>query len=170
MKNGVRGPGTGVRKASAAAVAAVVIALAGACAKPAVPVRLGGLARSKVMTGPRAARAIAALHGRDVAPHTSTVARYGRAGELHLYVSDFAGPAGAQRALTAMLAGLQSGRSSFRAPRRDDLRPDRWFTIGPGGHHVLWVSGSSVYWLAGYPGLLDRAMAQLPPPSHGEWT
>jgi hypothetical protein len=35
---------------------------------------------------------------------------------------------------------------------------------------VLWVSDSSVYWLAGYPGLLDRAMAQLPPPSHGEWT
>jgi hypothetical protein len=72
--------------------------------------------------------------------------------------------------MTAMLAGLHSGRSRFRKPQRDDLRPDRWFTVGPGGHHVLWVSGSTVYWLAGYPGLLDRAMAQLPAPSHGEWT
>jgi hypothetical protein len=170
MKNGVRGPGTGVRKASAAAVAAVVLAWAAACAKPAVPARLGGLVRSKVLTGERAAKAIGALHGRDVAPRTSVVAEYGRSGALHLYVSEFAGPAATQRALTAMLAGLGGGRTPFRAPRRDDLRPDRWFTVGPGGHHVLWVSGSSVYWLAGHPGLLDRAMAQLPAPSHGEWT
>jgi hypothetical protein len=147
-----------------------VLMLAGACAKPAVPTRLGGLVRSKVLTGGRAARKIAALHGREVAPRTSVVAEYGRSGALHLYVSEFAGPAAAQRAMTAMLAGLHSGRLSFHAPQRDDLRPDRWFTVGPGGHHVLWVSGSRVYWLAGYPGLFDGAMAQLPAPSHGEWT
>jgi hypothetical protein len=123
-----------------------------------------------VLTGARAARVIGALHGRDVAPQRSLVAHYGRRGELKLYVSHFPGPAGAQRAMSAMLAGLRGGRTPFRPPRRDDRWPDRWFTVGPGGHHVVWLSGSSVYWLAGYPGLLDRAMAELPPPSHGDWT
>jgi len=151
-------------------VAAAVLLIVTSCTRPAVPPRLGGLSRSKVLTGARAARAIDALHGSDVAPQRSFVADYGRRGELRLYVSFFAGPAGAQRALSAMLAGLRGGRTPFRSPRRDNQRPDRWFTVGPGGHHVVWVSGSSVYWLAGFPGLLDRAMDELPPPSRGEWT
>ena len=168
MRRGFRGPGSGVRTAGVAA-AVVVLAMAAACAKPAVPVRLGGLGRAKVLTGERAAKAIGTLHGSDVAPQRSFVADYGRRGELRLYVSDFAGAAGAQRALSAMLAGLQGGGTPFRPPRRDRRWPDRWFTIGPGGHHAVWVSGASVYWLAGAPARLERAMDELPAPAHGEW-
>jgi hypothetical protein len=168
MKNGFPAPGSGVRTAGAAALA--VLAIAAACAKPAVPVRLGGLVRSKVLTGERAVRAIGTLHGSAVAPQRSFVADYGRRSELKLYVSHFPGPAGAQRAMSAMLAGLRGGRTPFRPPRRDDRWPDRWFTVGPGGHHVVWLSGSSVYWLAGAPDRLERAMEELPAPSRGEWT
>ena len=170
MKNGDREPGTGNRKTSAAVIGLVLLAMAGACAKPAVPVRLGGLVRSKVLTGERAAKAIGTLHGLDVAPERSFVVDYGRRGELRLYVSHFAGAAGAQRALSAMLAGLQGGATPFRPPRRDRRWPDRWFTVGPGGHHAVWVSGASVYWLTGAPARLERAMDELPAPAHGEWT
>jgi hypothetical protein len=48
--------------------------------------------------------------------------------------------------------------------------PHRWFSVGPSGHHAFWAAGSAVYWIEGEPGLVTRALDELPPPSGGSWT
>jgi hypothetical protein len=151
-----------------AALAAAV--LAAACARSPVPARLGGLSRGKVVQGERAARLVAELHGRDVAPVTSTVAEYGRGAQLTLYVSAFADGAEANRILAAMLARLASGATPFSPPRELRETPGHWFTVGPGGHHALWAADHSVYWVTGDPQRLRQAVGELPSPPTGAWT
>ena len=147
-------------------VAAVLLA---GCARAPVPARLGGLTRSKVWQGERAARLVGELHGGDVAPTSSTVASYGRRGELRLYLSIFPDGARANRTFAAMLARLESGETPFSRPRELRETPGRWFTVGPGGHHALWAAGSSVYWLTGDPNRLQQAVSELPAPPSGAW-
>ena len=163
MKGVVSGRWSVIRKALP-----IAVLLAG-CARAPVPVRLGGLTRGKVVQGERAARLVEELHGRDVAPLTSTVAEYGRGAELRLYLSRFPDGAAANRVLAAMLARLESGETPFMPPRELRDQPGRWFTVGPGGHHALWAAGDSVYWLTGDPLHLQRAVAELPAPPTGAW-
>jgi hypothetical protein len=144
--------------------------LVAACGRAPLPARLGGLARTKVWQGERAARLVEELHGKAVAPVSSAVAEYGRAGELRLYLSSFPDGAEANRTLAAMLVRLESGETPFMPPRELRDQPGRWFTVGPGGHHALWAAGSSVYWLTGDPLHLQRAAAELPSPPTGAWT
>ena len=159
----VSGQWSVIRKALPLAV------LLAACARAPVPARLGGLARSRVWQGERAARLVEELHGRAVAPASSTVAEYGRGGELRLYLSSFPDGAEANRILAAMLTRLESGDTPFTPPRELREQPGRWFTVGPGGHHALWAVGSSVYWLTGDPLRLQQATAELPAPPTGAW-
>jgi hypothetical protein len=110
------------------------------------------------------------LHGKDVAPATSNIAEYGRAGQLRVYCSRFANAATAHGTLMRMLGRLETGDTPFTPPRELREYPGHWFTVGPGGHHALWESAESVYWLTGDPDLLERAVEELPAPTSGNWT
>ena len=139
------------------------------CARSPVPAWLGGLARGAVWQGERAARLVAELHGREVAPASSTVAEYGRRAELRLYLSRFPDGAAASRVLARMLARLGSGETPFMPPRELRDAPGRWLTVGAGGHHALWAAGDTVYWITGEPLRLQQALAELPAPPGGVW-
>ncbi len=150
-----------------ALLAVVVLA---ACARTPLPKRLGGLVRTRVWSGESAARLMEELHGRSVAPASSAVAEYGRAGQLRVYRSRFADPAAAHGTLVRMLGRLETGDTPFSPPRELREYPGHWFTVGPGGHHALWESDESVYWLTGDPDMLQRAVEELPAASSGHWT
>ncbi len=151
-------------------VAMLVIVAVTACARAPLPRRLGGLTRTRVWSGERAARLMEELHGREVAPASSAVAEYGRTGQLRLYRSRFADVATAHGTFMLMLGRLETGDSPFSPPREISEYPGHWFTVGPGGHNALWESDESVYWLAGDPELVQRAVEELPAPSAGRWT
>jgi len=146
------------------------MALALACSRIAVPRRLAGLHRTRVWTGASAARLVARLHDRGVAPTTSAVADYGPGNELRLYLSTFPDTGAAMAAFDAMVLGIRTGRTPFTAIREDLELPGRWVTYGPGGHHMLWVSDRRLYWLQGEPDTVRRAASELPAPLTGTWT
>jgi hypothetical protein len=150
--------------------AALVAVMAAACAKTPLPARLCGMARSKLWRGENAALLVADLHGKSVAPASSTVAEYGRAGQLRVYLSRFGDAAGAQRSLDLMLSRLTTGETPFLPPRELREYPGHWFTVGPGGHHAIWVSGESLYWVTADPTRIEQALSELPAASTGSWT
>jgi hypothetical protein len=147
----------------------VLIALAAACARPTLPLHLAGLHRSRVWTGGSAVRLIARMHGRDVAPRNSIVAEYGGRGELRVFLSTYPSAEEAARALTRMIEGMRAGGTPFSPPSAEGTS-GRWATFGPGGHHLLWVSRSRLYWLEGRPEVVHQAADELPAPSPGRWT
>jgi hypothetical protein len=149
---------------------ALVSALLASCGRAPLPPRLAGLTRTRVWSGASAARLVAELHGKQVAPPASTVAEYGTRGELRVYLAHFANGASARQALRGMLAGLASGATAFSPPREESGAPGRWSTVGPGGHHLLWMCDSTLYWVAGDPDHVLRAAGELPAPSTGRWT
>lgn len=158
-----------MRRSSAAAALAVV-AVVVACARPALPPRLAGLHRTRVWTGARAARMVADLHGRDVAPHESVVADYGPSGQLRVWLARYPDGVEAAEVLTRMVEGMRGGRTPFSEPHQLPNAPGRWVTVGPGGHSVIWASGPLLYWLQGEPETVLRAADELPPPSRGQLT
>ncbi len=164
MKSVGRGPWAVGRTAAAIAVLLV------ACSRGPLPSRLCGMARSKVWRGEPAARLVAGMHGKDVAPVSSTVADYGHAGQIRVYLSRFHDAGKARRALDAMLARLGAGDTPFTPPRELAEHPGKWVTVGPGGHHAVWVSGDSLYWVTADPDHIEEAMAELPAASTGIWT
>ena len=156
-----------MRRRLAALLCAAALA---ACARPAMPPRLAGLPRTQLWSGVRAARMVAQLHGRSVAPEASTVADYGRPGQLRVWLSRFPDGVEAQRVLARMVDGMTSDRTPFEEPRELDGAPGRWVTVGPGGHSLLWASGDRLYWLQGEPEAVMGAADELPPPSRGRLT
>jgi hypothetical protein len=154
---------------SATLLLLAVTALA-ACARAPLPVRLAGLHRSRVWTGSRAARMVAEMHGKQVAPANSMVADYGAKGELRVYLSLYGNDAEAFRVLGRMVVGMRSGGTPFAPPQQEPGGSGRWLTFGPGGHSVLWVSGDRLYWLLGSPDAVRQAASELPAPIAGSWT
>lgn len=155
-----------LRRAAALTLAVTLLG----CGVAPLPTRLGGLRRVRVWTGQRAARMVTQLHGRQVTAADSTIAQYGRTGELRVWLTRYPDGIKAAAGLKAMLAGLRSGRTPFARPQELPDQPGRWFTVGPGGHHALWVSGSVLYWVEGQPERVQRAVEELPAPSTGLWT
>jgi hypothetical protein len=159
------------RRSWAACGAALTVALVVAgCARAPLPRHLGGLSRSRFWSGDAARHLMEELHGRQATQGSAAVAEYGRAGQLRVYRSRFADVATAHGTFMRMLGRLGSGETPFSPPRELRELPGRWFTVGPGGHHALWESGDSIYWLTGDPDLLERAVDELPAPSTGIWT
>ncbi len=113
---------------------------------------------------------VARLHGKDVAPVDSTVADYGRDGQLRVWLARYPDGVEAEKVLTRMVAGMRSGRTPFSTPFAQPDAPGRWITVGPGGHSVLWASGRLVFWLQGEPEAVLRAADELPAPSRGQLT
>jgi hypothetical protein len=148
----------------------VVVTLAASCARPPLPSRLAGLPRTRLYTGLRAVRMLNELHTRPLAPHSAAVAVYGRGGELRVWLARFADGTEAQQVLHSMVGELQSDSSPFSPPRQQREHPNRFYTVGPGGHNVFWVAGDGVYWLEARPDLIDGALAGLPAPPAGSWT
>ncbi|MGC8916762.1 MAG: hypothetical protein ACP5NF_07275 [Thermoanaerobaculum sp.] len=135
------------------------------CAKPPAPSRLAGLARTRLVAGPRAVALLRDMHGGRFAPPQAVVAEYG-GGQLTLYVAMFASGSEAERSLAAMRRAL--GRSgSFSEPRLLFQDPNRFLTVGPGGHHLFWRAENRVFWLAGNPDRVFAATSELPPPAPG---
>jgi hypothetical protein len=151
---------------------AVVLGLAGAlaCSRVPTPPHLAGLHRTAVVTGARAERLATWMHPATVAPLSTTIADYGRRGELRLYLSTFPNQESAFRAFDAMIQGIRAGDTAFRVLREDPALPGRWVTYGPGGHHMIWVSRRQLFWLQGDPETVERAAAELPAPLIGSWT
>jgi len=113
---------------------------------------------------------MAQLHGKEVAPRDSTVADYGRAGQLRVWLSRYPDGIEAERVLARMVDGMGTGRTPFAMPRVQSTAPGRWITVGPGGHSVLWASGRLLFWLQGEPDVVMRAADELPAPSRGQLT
>ena len=126
------------------------------------PAQLAGFHRARLEQGDAARQAIGHLHGKDVAPIESAVAMYGEGERLVLFASRFADAPAAQRTLRTMLERMIPGGTPFSPPVANPARPGTWLTVGPGGHHALWASGSVVYWLQGDPAALDAARRELP--------
>ncbi len=152
-------------------LAAVVCAtVAASCLRAGLPMRLVGLHRTHIWSGARAVRMMAQLHGKEVAPPDSTVADYGRDGQLRVWLSRYPDGVEAEKVLARMVDGMRTGRTPFAAPRVQGSSPGRWITVGPGGHSVLWASGRLLFWLQGEPDAVMRAADELPAPSHGQLT
>ena len=151
----------------AIALASLVLLLV-ACSRIIVPPRLGGLQRTRVLTGRKAAALVARMHGREVAPADTTIAEYGRGGALRVWVSRYDDGATAQSEFRRMLQGMRSGTTPFSRPTEDRQTPGRWSTVGNGEHHVLWVSDNILYWLEGDPRVVFQAAAELPLPTAGQ--
>lgn len=145
-------------------VLAVALALA-ACGQPLLPRRLAGLARGKVITGRPAVQLLQDMHGGRVKPPHAAVAEYG-GGRLTLYVAIFRSPAEAIGSLEDMTRAME-GSDEFSSPRPLREEPQRFLTVGPGGHHLFWRSGARVFWLAGDPESVFAAASELPPPPRG---
>ncbi len=146
-------------------MALACVAVLAACARPGLPPRLAGLRRAHVWTGARAARMMAGLHGKDVAPADATVADYGGAGQLRVWLARYPDGVEAEKVLARMVSGMSAGRTPFAPPRVQTGTPGRWITVGPGGHSALWASGRLLFWLQGEPEAVIRAAAELPAPS-----
>lgn len=146
------------------------LALVTACARVMVPPHLAGLVRQGVVVGERAAKMIAAMHGKSVAPRDSAVAEYGARGELRLYLSRYRDHDEAREVLARMVNRMASGATPFSPPSSPSTMQGRYLTFGPGGHNVLWVAGSTLYWLQGGAGDIERALPELPAPAAGMWT
>ncbi len=158
-----------VRTRAGTLLAAAILALT-ACAQPPLPSRLAGLHRTRLYTGQRALRMLGELHARRLAPKSAVVGVYGRQGELRVWLARFADGEEAHQVLRAMLERLDSGGTSFSAPRQQREWPNRFFSLGPGAHNVFWVADDAVYWLEGPPVYIDPALADLPAPPSGTWT
>jgi hypothetical protein len=146
------------------------LALVTACARVMVPPHLGGLARERVVVGEHAAKMIAAMHGKSVAPRDSAIAEYGTRGELRLYLSRYRDRDEAREVLARMVNRMASGATPFSPPSSQGAMQGRYLTFGPGGHNVLWVAGATLYWLQGGAGNIERAFPELPAPAAGTWT
>lgn len=153
-----------MRRAAALATLAVLLA---ACGRTIVPPRLGGLQRTRVLSGRKAVALVARMHGREVAPADTTIAEYGRDGILRVWVSRYDDGATAQGEFRLMLQGMRSGATPFSRPTEDRRTPGRWTTVGNGQHHVFWVSDDTLYWLEGDPRIVFQAAEELPPPTAG---
>jgi len=132
--------------------------------------RLAGLRRSHIWSGAQAVRMMAQLHGKEVAPSDSTVADYGRDGQLRVWLARYPDGDEAEKVLAKMVDGMRTGRTPFASPRVQGSNPRRWITVGPGGHSVLWASGRLLFWLQGEPDAVMRAADELPAPSRGQLT
>ena len=155
------------RRVAIAASMTLAVMLAGACGQAPLPSRLAGLVRSRVLVGRQASRLLARMHGREVAPADTSVAEYGRSGSLRVWMSRYPDGATAQRTLAGMLSGMRQGKTPFVQPSEDRFVPGRWTTVGLENHHVIWVSGRTLYWLEGPPDLVFRAADELPVPTVG---
>ncbi|BCW92799.1 MAG: hypothetical protein KatS3mg007_0693 [Thermoanaerobaculum sp.] len=147
-------------------ICALLLALL-ACGQPLVPRHLAGLSRSKLLTGRPAVELLRQLHQGRFQPPGAVVAEYGH-GRLTLYLALFKSPAEAKAALEAMTEAMAHSRS-FAPPRPQRDEPQRFLTVGPGGHHLFWRSENKVYWLAGDPERVFAAAGELPAPPPGVW-
>ena len=146
------------------------LALVMGCTRVLVPPHLGGLVRQGVVVGEHAAKMIAAMHGKSVAPRDSAIAEYGTRGELRLYLSRYRDHDEAREVLARMVNRMASGATRFSPPSSPGAMQGRYLTFGPGGHNVLWVAGSTLYWLQGGAGDIEHALPELPAPAAGMWT
>ena len=138
-----------------------------ACGQPPVPSHLAGLTRTRVVSGLRASRLVRRMHGKAVAPADTTVAVYGRRGQLTVWLSRYRDSFAARRALDAMLRGLRGDDTPLSRPSQDPNTPGRWTVVGGGRHHVFWVAERNLYWLEGEPATVFRALDELPGPTAG---
>ncbi len=138
-----------------------------ACAQPPAPRTLAGLPRTQVLAGRRATELLRQMHGGRFQPPHAVVAEYGR-GRLNLYLAVFPSAAEARAALRAMTEAMAKG-SAFSPPRPQREQPQRFLTVGPGGHHLFWRADNKVYWLAGEPERVFAAAEELPQPAPGVW-
>lgn len=145
----------------------VVLLLVASCGKPEVPHSLAGLTRSKVLVGQRAAELLRQMHQGRFQPPNAVVAEYGK-GRLSLYLAFFPSPTEATAALQAMTKAM-ARNASFSPPRPQRENPQRFLTVGPGGHHLFWRAANKVYWLAGEPQRVFAAAEELPSPAPGVW-
>jgi hypothetical protein len=161
------------RRAAARRMLALAV-LAGlalaSCGEAPLPPRLAGLRRGRVISGLRAVRMIAQLHGDRVVPPAAMIADYGSRGQLRVWLARYRDAGEAERVLSLMVARLGSQGSPFSRPFEAPGLPRRWFTTGLGGHHLFWAAGASIYWVAGEPDLLEAAASELPQPARGNWT
>lgn len=137
------------------------------CGQPLVPRHLAGLSRGKVLTGKPAVELLRQMHQGRFQPPNAVVAEYGN-GRLTLYLALFNSPAQAKAALEAMTEAMAHSRS-FSPPRPHRNEPQRFLTVGPGGHHLFWRSENKVYWLAGEPERVFAGAQELPAPPPGVW-
>lgn len=145
----------------------VLLLLLAACGQPLVPRRLAGLARTKVIVGRQAVQLLGDMHGGRFQPPNAVVVEYGR-GRLVLYLAIFPSSNEATASVQNMARALEkSGEFSSPRPLREE--PQRFLTVGPGGHHLFWRSGAKVYWVAGDPDSVFAASQELPPPAPGLW-
>ncbi|MCS7181932.1 MAG: hypothetical protein NZ869_02325 [Thermoanaerobaculum sp.] len=136
-----------------------------ACGQPPAPRSLAGLARTRVWAGRQAIALLEDLHGGRFRPPQAVVAEYGR-GTMTLYVAIFASDGAASATLQRMVRVMEHS-PEFTPPRPQREEPQRFLTVGPGGHHLFWRSGRKVYWLAGEPERVFIAIQELPPPAPG---
>lgn len=147
--------------------ALAVLLLLAACGQPPVPRTLAGLPRSKVLAGRKAIELLRQMHQGRFQPPNAVVAEYGQ-GRLRLYLAFFPSPTDARAALQAMTEAMARSRS-FSSPRPQRENPQRFLTVGPGGHHLFWRAANRVYWLAGEPERVFAAAQELPAPAPGVW-
>lgn len=135
-----------------------------------LPAALDGLPLVQIVGGARAARAVARLHDREVAPDASWIGRYGADDEYAVvYASRYRDAAEADRQLRRMGERIGAGSGPFGHHRTLTVAGRTVHgVLSPGTVNYFFVRGTDLLWMALPPARARAALADglaLPPDS-----
>jgi len=128
-----------------------------------LPQTIDGLPLVQLVSGARAARAVARLHDRDVAPDASWIGRYALdRDEAIIYASRYRTGDDALRQLDAMAARIGTGTPQFGHHRSFDVagRPVH-AALSPGTIHYFFVRDADLLWMSIPPARARAALADV---------
>ena len=127
----------------------------------ATPEKIGDKQRSAAISGNRAAQVINKMHDQSVAAVANVIAEYGQVRKDLLYISSYANPEDAGKALDLMIkkmAVVKKGPFAHLMPLAGYKKPV-YFALGLGAAHYIYRSGNYLLWFQTYQSFADK----LPP-------
>jgi hypothetical protein len=128
-----------------------------------LPQTIDGLPLVQLVSGTRAARAVARLHDRDVAPDASWIGRYALdREEAVVYASRYRTGDAAQGQLDAMAARIGTGTPQFGHHRAFDVAGRAVHAaLSPGAIHYFFVRETDLLWMSIRPARARAALADV---------
>jgi hypothetical protein len=128
-----------------------------------LPAAIQGMLRADLMAGPEAAEMLGRMHGNEVAPVASWVARYqGPKGTATMYLSRFADPGQPDSLLAAMSDSIGEGSAEFGHHALIEAAGRTIHSVLGGGQlHFFFVRNEDLIWLAIDPPLARAGLAEV---------
>ena len=139
----------------------IVLSGCSSSADIASPEGIGEKERVRVVDGSQAARTINRMHNQSVAADANVIAEYGKEKKDLLYISYYADPKQAKKALDLMIEKMTAAKKGpfFHLMPMNTYTQPVYFTFGMGAMHYIYQSGNYLLWLQTYQSFDDK----LPP-------